>query len=434
MLLDAATIRDLEILSPLSRTGQTLWSFVDRTHTRSGRRLLRDRLVAASNSREEILARQRAHRELAEDSLAFSAAIRRLGCEMVEQYLRSNWQMPRAMRKGPPVLRTLGRLAWYGQYLSEVRASRRSVENFLQSASALQQRLAVSRADLLRRSADDLAALLAASEAQTLLTLCSRHSRADLTAFDEFARGDGRALLFRLIDAIGEVDAMWSLAAATAEHGWSYPTPGSRLHVNGLYHPFLAAQAIANDLHLDAGSRVCFVTGPNMAGKSTFLRAIAIASLLAHAGCGVPAAAMEFPVATTVFSSVQTIDDLSSGESFYLSEVRRIKALALTLTEQPSTIAVVDEPFRGTNIHDAAEATLTVVLRLANHPAALAFVASHIVEITPALAADSRIRLFHFAADLSAGEPRFDYRLHDGVSSQRLGMTLLKQEQILELL
>ena len=143
---------------------------------------------------------------------------------------------------------------------------------------------------------------------------------------------------------------------------------------------------------------------------------------------------MEFPVATTVFSSVQTIDDLSSGESYYLSEVRRIKALALTLREQPSMIAVVDEPFRGTNVHDAAEATLTVVSRLANHASALVFVASHIVEITPALAADPRVRLLHFVADLSAGRPTFDYRLHDGVSEQRLGMTLLRQEQVLELL
>jgi DNA mismatch repair ATPase MutS len=277
--------------------------------------------------------------------------------------------------------------------------------------------------------------LLAAPEARTLLTLCAQRSRASLTAFDQFARGAAaRALLIELVEAIGEVDAMWSLAAATAEHGWSYPVPGSRFRIDGLFHPFLGAHAVANDLHLDDDVRVCFVTGPNMAGKSTFLRTVAVALLLAHAGCGVPAAAMEFPVGSTIFSSVQIIDDLAGGESFYLSEVRRIKALALALREQPATFAVVDEPFRGTNIHDAAEATLAVVTRLVNRPSVLALVASHIVEITPALAADPRVRLLHFAADLTTGQPTFDYRLREGVSSQRLGMTLLKQEQVLDLL
>jgi DNA mismatch repair protein MutS len=227
---------------------------------------------------------------------------------------------------------------------------------------------------------------------------------------------------------------MWSLAMATVQHGWSYPKPHSRLRLQGVTHPFLGGIAVANDLFLNEDVRVCFVTGPNMAGKSTFLRAVGIALLLAHAGCGVPAMAMEFPTAATVFSSIQIMDDLGAGESFYLSEVRRIKALALALREQPATIAVIDEPFRGTNIHDAAEATAAVVLRLANQKAALAFIASHIVEVTPAFEADSRVRLLHFAADLTGAQPTFDYRLRDGVSSQRLGMTLLEQEQVLDLL
>src|SRR5215813_8861209 len=136
MLLDAATIRDLEILSPLSKNGQSLWSFVDRTQTRSGRVALRDRLLTTTYSRDEIVARQCAHQELAEDLFGFSAAIRRTGCAPVEQYLHSNWQMPKTMRKGAPVLRSLSRIAWYGHYLREVRAGRRAVERFLQSASA----------------------------------------------------------------------------------------------------------------------------------------------------------------------------------------------------------------------------------------------------------------------------------------------------------
>ena len=227
---------------------------------------------------------------------------------------------------------------------------------------------------------------------------------------------------------------MWSLAAATTEHGWCYPRPARALRAVGLFHPFLGRQGVPNDLLLDDQVRVCFLTGPNMAGKSTFLKAIAIAALLAHAGCGVPARSLEFPMVGTIFSSVQIADNLSAGEGFYLAEVRRIRALAVALRDHASAIAIVDEPFRGTNVHDAAEATLAVIARLAAHPSALTFIASHIGEVAPAIASDPRIGLFHFAADVTTDVPRFDYRLRQGVSVQRLGMLLLKQEHVLDLL
>ncbi len=171
-----------------------------------------------------------------------------------------------------------------------------------------------------------------------------------------------------------------------------------------------------------------------MAGKSTFLKAVGVAMVLAQIGSGVPAAAMEFPPVRTVFSSVQIADSLSTGESFYLAEVRRIRGLAEAVRDYGSAVAVVDEPFRGTNVHDATEATLAVMRRLAGHPLVVTIVASHLGEIGPLVANDPRILSLHFAADLSDESPRFDFQLRDGVSHQRLGMLLLEQERVLELL
>jgi DNA mismatch repair protein MutS len=174
--------------------------------------------------------------------------------------------------------------------------------------------------------------------------------------------------------------------------------------------------------------------GQTWQASPTFLKAVAVAVLLANAGCGVPAVSMEFRTVGTVFSSVEIVDNLSGGESFYLAEVRRIAALAMALSDHGSAVAVIDEPFRGENMPDAAEATLAVITRLAAHPAALVFVASHVGEVVPAIIKDPRIALFQFAADMTADQPSFDYRLRDGVSSQRLGMTLLRQERVLDLL
>jgi DNA mismatch repair protein MutS len=127
-------------------------------------------------------------------------------------------------------------------------------------------------------------------------------------------------------------------------------------------------------------------------------------------------------------------ESLGAGESLYLAEVRRVGALARALSEDGDVAAILDEPLRGTNVRDAAEATLAVVTRLAAHPRALVFVASHIGEIVPAIAGDQRIRLLQFSADVDGDEPRFDYRVRDGVSTQRLGMTLLTREGVLDML
>jgi DNA mismatch repair protein MutS len=288
---------------------------------------------------------------------------------------------------------------------------------------------------MVQEVAHRLATALASPAAGEMRALAHARSVASRLTFDGLARDTGRPVLTAIVDALGEIDAMWSLAASTAERGWIYPQPSTRLVVAGLRHPFLAAdRSVANDLALDDATRVCVVTGPNMGGKSTFLRAIAVAMLLAHAGCGVPAAAMEFPAVATIFSSVQIIDDLGAGESFYLAEVRRIRALAEALHEHRSMLAVLDEPFRGTNVHDAAEASLGVIARLAAHPQALVFVATHVAEVADALRDDPRIRFLHFAADVIGDRPVFDHALRDGVSTQRLGMTLLRQERVLELL
>jgi DNA mismatch repair protein MutS len=433
MFLDAATLRDLEILSPLTPQGPTLWILLDRTRTRAGRKALHDCLLAPLGLAEQILDRQRAQQELVSDSGAICAAISRANCDRVDDYLHLAWQLPDEMRGPGPLI---GRVwpKWYRDYLHDARRGRQDVLALLDAAAELGRRLSLAQAGTLRQAAEEIGELLARPDAQELLRLGRKRSIKSLVALDQLARGRAKALLSDLVACVATIEAIGSTAAATVEHGWSYPVPGCQLLVNRLRHPFLDQHGVPNDLQLNADTHVCFVTGPNMAGKSTFLKAVATSMILAHAGCGVPAASMTFPVMGAIFSSVQILDNVSGGESFYLAEVRRIKALATVLQDGATTFAVVDEPFRGTNVHDAAEATLAVITRLAGHSRALVFVSSHIAEIAPSIARDPRIRLLHFAADTTSGHPTFDYLLRDGVSTQRLGMTLLKQEQVLDLL
>lgn len=426
MFIDAASLQDLEIVPAPTVRGATLWSLINRTRSRVGREALRENLLNPPHTADEIVALQRAHQVLAGDAVAYRQMLDRVAGDDVERYLNVTWQLPRNM---PSMIRFR---RWYPQYLQDVARGRTLVMSLLSAVAEVRERLAQTNETILLELAGEIAATLE-TEAMTELRRFSLSRRsASVVAFDQHARGAARTSLVRLLRCTGRVEALWSVGVATTEHGWTYPRPSSQLRAVGLYHPFLGRSAVTNDLHLDHRIRVCFITGPNMAGKSTFLKATALAVLLAHTGSGVPAASMEFVPVGTVFSSVQIVDNLTAGESFYLAEVRRMGALAAALDSHGSAVAVIDEPFRGTNVHDAAEATLAVVTRLAASRAALVLVASHLGEVVPSILGDPRIKFFYFAADVTGDRPRFDYLLRDGISEQRLGMTLLRQEGVLD--
>ena len=434
MFVDAATLHDLDVLSSSTSGGLTLLGAVDRTRTRAGSQELRKRLGAPATGSDRILALQGAHRHLAAESTRYRANFERAGVDAVDRYLDSGWQPAAARRWIVRIIEGVWLRIPYREYCRLVEDGQARVGVLLAAAAELCQRLTSSDQSALREIAAAMQVLLDSPDGREVARRCGGSSMVARLGFDHHARGSGKTCLRGIITLFGTLEAMWSLGVATAEHGWAYPTLGARFGVDGLYHPLLKGRPVANDLRLDGLVRVCFLTGPNMAGKSTFLRAIALAVILAHLGCGVPAASMEFDPVQAVFSSVQIQDNLNGGESFYLAEVRRIKSLAMTLRNSGATLAVLDEPFRGTNVHDAEEATMAVIARLAAHRVGLVFIASHLGGLVAQISADPRVRLLHFAADLGDGPPRFDFRLRDGGSTQRLGMTLLKQEGVLDLL
>lgn len=426
MFVDSATLQDLEVVPTPMVRGTTLWSLINRTRTRLGSEALRKRLLNPPHVTDDILALQRAHQALGTELNLYRQALDAAAADEVERYLNLTWQLPHDM----PAMARFRK--WYRQYVQDVARGRTFVASLLQSAPGLSGKLTHSDAPILREIGGEIADVMQDANVQELRRLARLQNFAASHHFDQLARETVKKSITRLLHFIGELEALWSVATATSENGWTYPRPSSQLRVTGLFHPFLSPNVVPNDLELEPQVRVCFVTGPNMAGKSTFLKATGLALLLAHTGSGVPATSMDFAPVGTLFSSVQIADNLSAGQSFYLAEVRRIGALASALDDHGSGVAVVDEPFRGTNVHDAAEATLAIITRLAAHPAALVFVASHVAEVVPAILGDPRISFLNFAADVTGDQPSFDYRLREGVSEQRLGMTLLRQEGVLD--
>jgi DNA mismatch repair ATPase MutS len=183
-----------------------------------------------------------------------------------------------------------------------------------------------------------------------------------------------------------------------------------------------------------SGERVFAVTGPNMAGKTTLLKATALAVYLAHLGCGVPARRARLPYFDALFASLYVRDSLARAESFYLSEVRRIRDLLELLGRAPHVFAVVDEPFKGTNIHDASDATGLLLDGLCGLPGATAMVATHLADTVRLRERSPVLIPVSLGAIHRDDGLHFEFSLRRGVSDQRLGMELLRREGVAALL
>jgi DNA mismatch repair protein MutS len=253
---------------------------------------------------------------------------------------------------------------------------------------------------------------------------------------DQLFRLREKTAISRLLQLIYETDALVALADVTRKHGFVLPRIEEgplRVHAEGLVHP-LVRNAVANPVDLDQDRRVLFLTGPNMAGKTTYLRAFATALYLAHLGLGVPARSFRFVPAQRLFTSISLNDDLRGGISYFRAEALRMKAIAQAVAEGHRVVALMDEPFKGTNVKDALDASLAILERLAAKDDCLFVFSSHLIELSERLGAVGHIDCRYFEADEGEGRLRFEYVLRRGVSSQRLGMRVLREEGIFELL
>ncbi len=201
------------------------------------------------------------------------------------------------------------------------------------------------------------------------------------------------------LDALALLDALRSMSRPPP--GFRYPVikdeSGSpHLRITGVFHPLVQAP-VAADVAWEGGERVLFITGPNMAGKTTLMRAVALAVHLAHVGMAVPGEAV-LSLFDRLFAAMHVRDSIQRGESFFLAEIRRIGVLATALEQGERTFAVVDEAFKGTNVSDARDATLLLVRGLAGCAASRFIVASHLTEAADALDTETAVRLLQMTA------------------------------------
>lgn len=258
-----------------------------------------------------------------------------------------------------------------------------------------------------------------------------------IITLDTKIRDKMKSLIQTVLDLIGELDARISMATACIELGLTLPKFHRKnkplLKIKGLFHPFLA-QPIRNDYHSGHDKNFLFLSGPNMAGKSTYMKACGISVYLAHLGMGVPAEEMELTRFDHLITSINTDENIHLGYSYFYSEVKRVKEIAHILKTKEKSFVIMDELFKGTNIKDAYDATLLVIQAMLRFDHSLFILSTHLIELEPDISTYPNIEYHYFDAEIKHGHPEYRYRLKKGISSQRLGMTILKNEKILELL
>jgi DNA mismatch repair protein MutS len=212
------------------------------------------------------------------------------------------------------------------------------------------------------------------------------------------------------------------------------PKQSNMVKIAGLYHPWLE-NAIPNSVSLHQENNVIFLTGANMAGKSTFMKTFGVSMYLAHMGFPVPAKEMTFSIKEGIYSSINVPDNLNMGYSHFYAEVLRVKKVAEEVSRSKDLVVIFDELFKGTNVKDAYEATLGVTDAFAEHNNCFFIISTHIIEVGEALKTKRGNVQFAYLPTIMEGQkPRYTYQLQEGITTDRQGMLIIENEGILEML
>ncbi len=250
-------------------------------------------------------------------------------------------------------------------------------------------------------------------------------------------RGRYKTDTLELIDTYSKLDAWYSMAVAVKTYGLSFPEfveqDTSLVDAKGLYH-ILLKHPVAYDVEMDPQHNFLFLTGANMAGKSTLIKSIGSAVFLAHIGMGVPAASMRLTLFDGLLSNINVVDNIAKGESFFFNEVQRIKNTIEKINNGKKWLVLIDELFKGTNVQDAMKCSLTVVKGLIKIKNSLFILSTHLYEIGEELKNYPNISFRYFETNVKDAQLEFTYQLKEGISEDRIGYVILKREKVVDML
>lgn len=240
-----------------------------------------------------------------------------------------------------------------------------------------------------------------------------------------------------LIEIFSRLEAWYSMAMAVKTFDLKFPEfieqDEPYFDARGLYHVLLPSP-VAYDLSLNPNENFLFLTGANMAGKSTLIKAVGSSVFLAHIGMGVPAKSMRLSLFDGLLSNINVSDNIAKGESYFFNEVQRIKNTIYKINDGKKWLVLIDELFKGTNVQDAMKCSLTVIKGLIKIKNSLFILSTHLYEIGEELKQYPNIAFKYFETNVMDDQLEFSYQLKEGISNDRIGYVILRREKVVEML
>lgn len=255
--------------------------------------------------------------------------------------------------------------------------------------------------------------------------------------FGYHLRGLYKTDTLELIEIFYRLDAWYSMAMAVKTFNLNFPDfveeDRPLIHAKGLYH-LLLPNAMPYDIEMNPEHNFLFLTGANMAGKSTFIKTVGSAVYLAHLGLGVPALEMKLTLFDGLLTNINVVDNIAKGESFFFNEVQRIKTTIEKINNGKKWLVLIDELFKGTNVQDAMKCSTTVIKGLIRIKNSLFILSTHLYEIGEELKVYSNISFKYFETTVVGDQLVFSYQLKEGISNDRFGYLILKKEKVVDML
>ena len=259
----------------------------------------------------------------------------------------------------------------------------------------------------------------------------------EILQLGSFLRYKFKPLMSQLLQMHATIDAWYGMAKSVVENNLIFPefieSSEPYIKATGLYH-ILLSDPVPYDLLLNKETNFQFLTGANMAGKSTYIKSVGSAVFLAHTGMGVPVKSMELSVFDGMLSNINVMDDITKGESYFFNEVQRIKATINKISDGRKWLILIDELFKGTNVEDAMKCSSIVIEGLLKIKNSIFILSTHLYEISEALKVHPNIRFNYFETTVINDQFSFSYQLKNGVSNDRLGYLILKKEGVITML
>lgn len=430
---DKQTLEDLNIFGKHGR--DSIYNIFNRCNTRGGAAVLDELFRYPLSDKDAINKRSGIIQSFA--ALGTTFPFKSTDLDAAEPYLANTDERSKLTAQENSVARKLTNMIAMDVNTQLIYKGVESLTDLIKQAKELLKDLHAN--ELYREEKEEMFSILNNPAFTIIHGSKGKLSQEQIAELDVILRFKERTQVEKLLRLIFNLDAYLSIAKVANERKFVFAKalPNGHQHLlqlEGVFHPQVK-NAVPNSIQVTADSNIIFLTGANMAGKSTFMKSLSIAMYLAHVGFPVAATKMEFAVLDGIYTTINLPDDLGMGASHFYAEVLRVKQMAQELSAKKDLFILFDELFRGTNVKDAYEATIAIVSAFAKKRKSIFVISTHIIEAGDVLKENyANINFVYLPTRMNGNKPVYTYTLEQGITGDRHGMVIIQNENILDIL